>query len=310
MPNRAEIARICDGTPALAAFAAFLYQKQHEQFIRQFSNLAGLHDFQTWVNRRLDNLINRLAAAPDRGALNRRLATSIAHLPLPLAERDTITDGSDLERALFEHLEMDGWIELVDGMVLIAHDVFADSILLRYLFQHPSVATQRTRDLMRNSIENGYLDRALHSLGRLADHAVFDTINRYSIIEELKEKDRPGLLSVVDAVMYSRFLLPQDKIVLIGTDEAIRAAAERNEKVSLIIGRALESGVDWKEMSGFCCIGVVEASWWLGGVLNSGFRSAGPNSWWRRRVDQYRISRMDRYVKEIESNEFCLSGLA
>ena len=92
---------------------------------------------------------------------------------------------------------MDGWIELVDGMVLIAHDVFADSILLRYLFQHPSVATQRTRDLMRNSIENGYLDRALHSLGRLADHAVFDTINRYSIIEELKEKDRPRLLSVV-----------------------------------------------------------------------------------------------------------------
>ena len=307
VPNRAEIARICDGTPALAAFAAFLYQKQHEQFIRQFSNLAGLHDFQTWVNRRLDNLINRLAAAPDRGALNRRLATSIAHLPLPLAERDTITDGSDLERALFEHLEMDGWIELVDGMVLIAHDVFADSILLRYLFQHPSVATQRTRDLMRNSIENGYLDRALHSLGRLADHAVFDTINRYSIIEELKEKDRPGLLSVVDAVMYSRFLLPQDKIVLIGTDEAIRAAAERNEKASLIIGRALEF---WcrLERDVRVRIGVVEALWWLGEC--SICISIVAQLWWRRRVDQIVFHEMDRYVKEIESNEFCLSGLA
>ena len=76
--------------------------------------------------------------------------------------------------------------------------------------------------------------------------------------------------------MYSRFLLPQDKIVLIGTDEAIRAAAERNEKASLIIGRALESGVDWKEMSGFVlawlkhCGGSGSAQFVFRSWLNSG----------------------------------------
>lgn len=131
-----EIVSVCDGVPAIAAFAVFLFRQYPERFDAQFSQIHQGDDFAVWVDKRL-NLALSVHGLGD-SSTRRPLAALAARLPLSLDEHNALRGLNDETTRIYDLLQSDRWIESDAEDVAAAHDIFADAITARYVFETPA----------------------------------------------------------------------------------------------------------------------------------------------------------------------------
>lgn len=109
----------CHDLPVLAAFLHWLHGNHR---IEELDELITEKEFGTWV-------IKRLKATFPQRSVDRTLARLVALLPMP---EQSISELDEDERAIFERMATDGWIERAEDPVAgiaawhAAHDVLAD----------------------------------------------------------------------------------------------------------------------------------------------------------------------------------------
>ncbi|HYI41057.1 MAG TPA: ATP-binding protein [Allosphingosinicella sp.] len=177
-PHKEELEHVCHGVPALAAFALFLFRYHPKQFNAQFGALHGLQDFEKWVNHRISILVQRIGG----GSVTERLLARIAlALPLPLDQLPRLA----VDNSLIDALLVDRWIERQDDHYGAVHDVFADALTARWLFEADHAATDRAIDLLIQAAVERDLIYALTALARLASHPKFPEIDGAAVANEL-----------------------------------------------------------------------------------------------------------------------------
>ena len=216
-----ELARVCHGVPALAAFALFLFRYHRTRFDQQFGALHGLDDFDKWANHRIAILIGGLSG---QRANERTLAQIALSLPLPVEQFRAIFTSNE---ALIEALRVDRWIEEAGDQFVAAHDVLADALAARWLFEAEHAATDRTVDLLNDAARNGYLGHALVALARLAFHPKFAEIDGAALSEALLSHHPEQVSEICGPLLEGPFLNFEEKLDLLHRSEPIRQTAKR-----------------------------------------------------------------------------------
>ena len=230
-PQPEELERVCQGIPALAAFALFLFRRHREQFDRQFGALHGLSDFDKWVSHRVSLLSSRIG---DRDASERMLARIAFALPLPFDRFQTMGGSYG---AILDILRVDRWIELRDGYYVAAHDILADALAARWLFEAEHATSERSLDLLEEAAREQDLPHAMGVLARLASHPKFGSINGAFLVDALLER-HPGQLCKSLALLLGTAILNfEQKLNLLHQHELARdaARAEPTLQVSLSV---------------------------------------------------------------------------
>ena len=187
LPRFNEMATVCGGLPAMAAFAVFLFKQYPEKFDAQFGQLHQGDDFGAWAGKRL-----RLAlSAQGLGDFSTRrpLAALAARLPLSVDEYHRLRADNDETNWLLNLLKDDRWIEPDGEGVAAAHDIFADAIIARYLFEAEGTITDRAGDVLIDTMDTGAFDRALIALNRLAAHKQFSRIDGFAAIRRVHARN-------------------------------------------------------------------------------------------------------------------------
>jgi hypothetical protein len=178
-----EIATVCGGLPVLAAFAVFLFKQYPEKFDVQFGQIHQGDDFVGWAGKRLRLALS--AQGLDDFSTRRPLAALAARLPLSVDEYHRLRADSDETSRLLNLLKDDRWIESDGEGIAAAHDIFADAIIARYLFEAEGTTTDRTGDVLSDAMDAGAFDRALIALNRLGAHKQFSTIDGFAAIRRV-----------------------------------------------------------------------------------------------------------------------------
>ncbi|HEU0133435.1 MAG TPA: ATP-binding protein, partial [Allosphingosinicella sp.] len=183
LPARQDIERVCHGVPALAAFAVFLYRRHRARFSAQFGALHSDPDFDRWAAHRISALVARSGEADL--AAGRTLALLAVSLPLGIDEFAQIqAEHGPLLRCLCD----DRWVEQDSDEYVAAHDVLADSLASRWLFESASAATDRTVDLLVETASRGRLERGLIAIERLAPHPKYPAIDGKKVAAALVDR--------------------------------------------------------------------------------------------------------------------------
>jgi hypothetical protein len=180
VPRLDEVASVCGGIPAIAAFAVFLSKQYPERFDSQFGQIHRGDDFSIWADKRLKLALS--AQNLDDFSTRRRLATLAARLPLPANEYQFHRSLSDETTRLLDLLQFDRWIEPDGEGIAATHDIFADAIITRYVFETSATITDRVGDVLSDSMDAGAFDRAFIALNRLAAHRQFEEIDGLTAI--------------------------------------------------------------------------------------------------------------------------------
>jgi hypothetical protein len=183
IPRLDEIALICGGLPVMAAFAVFLFTEYPEEFNAQFGQIHHGDDFATWANKRLKLALS--AQGLDDSSTQRPLAVLAARLPLLAGEYHSLRGRNDETARLLDLLKADRWIETDGDGIAAAHDIFADVIIARYIFESEATTTDRTGDVLSDAMDAGAFDRALIALNRLAAHKQFNKIDGFAAIRRV-----------------------------------------------------------------------------------------------------------------------------
>ncbi len=208
-PEPHDLARICHGIPALAAFALFLFRRHRSKFDRQFAALHEVEDFGKWANRRIAALSARLGTITGG---ERDLARIALALPFPI-DHDNALIGT--VRPLLEALLADRWIEQDQGDYVAAHDVFADALVARWLFESDQAATGRAIDLLTDAASNGDLAHALFALARLAPHPEFGEISGATVADALIKRHPKQAEDVCNILLGGPLLKYEEKLDLL-----------------------------------------------------------------------------------------------
>jgi hypothetical protein len=184
VPDRERVARICSGTPVLAAFALFLFQEYPEKFDAQFGEIVGTESFARWVDKRV--VVALRTHEIDTGWAKRKLATIAALLPMNSTNYEGLRR-SDMETAqLLDILLQDRWIEPDETEICAIHDIFADALLARYVFEASSTREIRIVDVLVDCAREDGLNSAFVALNRLAAHPDYLSVDGAFVLENLK----------------------------------------------------------------------------------------------------------------------------
>jgi hypothetical protein len=216
--QRDDLERVCHGVPALAAFAVFLYRHHRTRFDVQFGALLGLDDFDKWASHRIDMLVAPLA---NRRTSERMLARIALSLPLP---RDRVVAMSAANASLVDALMLDRWIEIEQDCYIAAHDVLADALAARWLFEAGHAATPHATELLEEAAAQGELASALIALERLAWHPKFGEIDGTAVVEALIARHGDQVRRSCGLLLGGSLLNLDQKLMLLDRSELIRTA--------------------------------------------------------------------------------------
>ncbi|HZY96248.1 MAG TPA: nuclease-related domain-containing protein [Candidatus Cybelea sp.] len=237
------IAAACRRTPVLAAFAVFLFQRDRENFDEQFSGLRREDDFAVWVNRRLRFALS--ARGVKGTAADRLLAVVAICLPLSFADCETLRKMGDHAADILEVLEWDRWIERDGDRRVAAHDIFADTIIARYVFQNSVAVTDRLGDVLMDALRLGALGRALVALGRVSAWGDLDAIDGAQIVTRLYRWSSAEVLKNRVGLFTSPLITPRSAMSILDDhpdlSEAIRDDPRCYGRLAYLAGRIARS---------------------------------------------------------------------
>jgi hypothetical protein len=223
LPWRDRIELVCRDVPALAAFAVFLHRRHPRQFNTQFGALHELEDFEKWAAHRIAALVGVTGA--NRHEAERSLARIALSLPLPASRLEAITAENPAFRSLTRTLIDDRWIEREEGQYHAAHDVLADALAARWLFETESAATDRTLDILQHAGDADEFERNLIALERLAPHPKFGEIEGRELVAELAVRRADEVAGSLRQLLSGLLLSTEDKLDLLYEHPAIRERA-------------------------------------------------------------------------------------
>ena len=207
IPNAEDISDVCAGIPVLAAFAVFLFQQFTTEFEAHFSQIHRGDNFAEWEDKRLRLALE--ARHLDSQATRRQLAVIAASLPLSVDEYNALRARNDEAVRLLDLLQADRWIEFDGGGLTAAHDIFADAIAARYIFETVATITDRAGDVLSDAMDAGSFDRALIALNRLAAHQGFGEIDGLAVIKRVHTRNPEPVLAARDLLL--RIRLPDER---------------------------------------------------------------------------------------------------
>ncbi|MFZ1414804.1 MAG: hypothetical protein WAS73_09530 [Defluviicoccus sp.] len=236
VPNAESISASCSGLPVLAAFAAFLYERDRTKFEEQFGNLAAVRDFEGWAKGRLNIIERRFTGQP----VQRAIAELAARLPISEDQAEALRAESALNDELFEVLIADHWIEWDDLGLSAAHDVLADVMLARHLAGMPNSEQSRLNALLVKALDERWLDRCLTSVDRLGQHPVFQKLSGLRAAKGLLRHDRVKALEQFPVLVQSRLVSHADLIELLAESDDLRHRLSRSFEACLVVARTAE----------------------------------------------------------------------
>ncbi|MBD8469421.1 ATP-binding protein [Sphingomonas sp. CFBP 8765] len=228
-PEAECLARVCHGVPALAAFALFLFRNYRERFDLQFGALHSLGDFDKWFNHRIEILIGPRA---DRREQERALAHIALALPIPERRYPEFVQQWG---ALLDSLKTDRWIEYHDQAYVAVHDVFADSLAARWLFEAEHVATDHALELLDVAAKRLGLAQALTALERLAQHPHFNEIDGRRVVEVLLVNQRAQVEACCGLILKGKLLNFDDKLGVLSHSYALQQVVRRERSMDGIL---------------------------------------------------------------------------
>ena len=230
-PEPHALAKVCHGIPALAAFAVYLFRRDRSQFEEQFGALWGSDDFQSWSNKRISSLIKNAAFT------ERTLAKIALALPIP---PDRQAAFKQEHGDLIDRLVTDRWIEHIDGHIAAAHDILADTLLARWLFEAENSTTARVIDLLEAAAYMQDLPHALTVLARLASHPAFDMIDGSQTFRTLLVTYPEQVATSSGQLLNGRLLQIQDKLDLIANSPAVAQAISGDSSLQASVAQLAE----------------------------------------------------------------------
>ena len=128
---------------------------------------------------------------------------------MPAGEYYALRSPNDETVRLLDVLRADRWIELDSGGITAAHDIFADALVARYVFEAGGSINDRAGDVLSDASDAGAFDRALIALNRLAAHERFGDIDGVSIVGRVRARNPGAVTAARELVLKTR--LPDDR---------------------------------------------------------------------------------------------------
>ncbi|QCI93905.1 ATP-binding protein [Novosphingobium sp. EMRT-2] len=175
-PDADALSSVCRGIPALAAFAVYLFRVDRPQFDAQFGALLGNQDFHSWSNKRISALVSVKSAREED------LASLALALPIPIEQQARFRKSHG---ALIDLLVTDRWVENIDGQLVAAHDILADALLARWVFEAETATNVRLQNLLMTAADAQDLPHALTVVARLQSHPGFAAIDGGQVLKTL-----------------------------------------------------------------------------------------------------------------------------
>lgn len=231
-PAPDQLAQVCRGIPALAAFAVYLFRADRAQFNDQFGGLLATRDFESWSNK-------RIAALMQGTSFSERATAEIAiALPIP---PDRLSRFRQTHGDLIDRLVADRWIEYVDGNLAAAHDILADALLARWLFETESATTARVVDLLETAASAEDLPHSFIVLARLVAHPGFVGIDGQHVAQALLAMaDAKQVTASAGQILDGPLLKLQHKLDLIASLSALSQAIVHNPSLQLSVAKIAE----------------------------------------------------------------------
>ena len=179
-----------------------------------------MEDFDKWTIRRIGGLV--ASHTGDRRAAERTLARISLALPLSLDKFEAFESESEANRALIGALRDDRWIEREGDGYAAAHDVLADALAARWLFESDNAATERAADLLREAARHGNLGPALIALERLAPHPKFEEIDGAMVVDELVSRHPAETVKSLALMLAGSLLSLKEKLELLHRSDFLR----------------------------------------------------------------------------------------
>ncbi|NLI28121.1 MAG: ATP-binding protein [Acetobacter sp.] len=231
IPERDALSSICRGIPALAAFAVYLFRNDRSQFDSQFGALLANDDFQSWSNKRIAILVRAHAVK------ERDLASLALALPLSIEQGARL---QQLNADVIDLLLTDRWIENVDGQLVAAHDILADALLARWLFEAETATTDRLINLLTIAAKAQDLPHALTVIARLSYHTGFGTIEGEQILKQLLAKYPEQVMASANQLLGGPILKITEKLDLLATSPQLSELIRLNSRLHVGLAQLAE----------------------------------------------------------------------
>jgi hypothetical protein len=217
-----------------AAFAVYVFQQHKLDFETHLKHLVGEQGFSSWARRRLQILE---ASFPVGSQPAKILADLAFQLPITLAEASGIRERGGTEADLLERLKNDLWIEEHEGALVAAHDVFADAIAARYIFEAGRSAKDRAVTILRSALLNGYFEKAIASFIRLGSHPDYNNIDRLEIVKEFLVTDEERLLIHSASLIRFGLLSKREILTLLAGHTSLRSRVLEDSNCDIAVAR-------------------------------------------------------------------------
>jgi hypothetical protein len=228
-PEPEGVARVCHGIPALAAFALFLFRHYRERFDLQFGALHGLTDFGKWFSHRIEMLIGQFG---NRREQERALAHIALALPIP---ESAYPKFARQWGPVLDSLRTDRWIEYNDQAYNAVHDVFADSLAARWLFEAEHVATDHALELLDAAARRFDLAGALSALERLAQHPQFGEIVGRRVIDALLGNHLEQTQACCGLILGGKLLDFEAKLAVLSQSQALQQMVRHDRSMDVVL---------------------------------------------------------------------------
>ena len=213
-PDADALERVCHGVPVLAAFAVYLFRRHRAAFDNQFGGLLNIGGFDKWAQQRISLLLG------DGGqAQQQTLARIGLALPCSRTKLNGLVAG---DTELLSRLTTDRWIESDNDICYAAHDVLADALVGRWIFEAPHAATERVIDLLDEAARRDALLPALIALERQAQDPRFEALSGAAIAAALRSRHGAQAPQWAGILLDGRLLDFDEKLALLQIDGLIR----------------------------------------------------------------------------------------
>jgi hypothetical protein len=245
VPQLEEISSVCGGVPAIAAFAIFLFRQYPSDFDAQFGQIHQGDDFAAWANKRLSLALS--AQKIDASSTRRPLAALAARLPLPAEECNLIRNGNDEAARLLDLLQRDRWVESEGDEIFAAHDIFADAIVARYVFEAQAAITDRVADVFIDAADANAFERALIAINRLASHPQFGEIDGVAAVRRVHARKPSSVIAAHKALLRNRIPNYQTTIRLLDALPDLSGSIAADTSSDGLLGFLAESAAASKD---------------------------------------------------------------
>ena len=206
---------ICNNKPILAVFVSYLHSMGRQP---ELIELLKEQNFGTWVSKRVQLSFGSTV-------ITRELALIMALFPMQNKIPSHLDQGN--QRALFDTLATDGWIEKIPVDVLndvemwvSAHDVMVDQILLSYIIEIiPATVDHFVNELLTLANKIDSLRSAILTLQRLIDHPALESLNWFKILDSNIKENIIEWRDVREMLIRTSLLSPQERISLLENQE-------------------------------------------------------------------------------------------